>query len=361
MAETKPDERTLVVTGSQDKATAAAGGEQKFVEKMVKKSSVETTQAECPSNEQEEKRDNKSRPSFLREAFPEQPSGWSWLASGATDFLSTLKEEVSTVAVGVSKAMKETVKEVREDIQEIGQDIRSILVDDTEIRKDSNKCLVAIKRLNLIDKRISQLNALVDDFTAFRSILATKHRHLKTFLTKKKIGGQVIVNACLDLSKSVDKIDCRQGEEDKMLDVKIVSPLGVVVERIQICRDLFTRYQDKKQEYEQVHRRCMKSIQSNSSPENVAINQKTIGVANKELDTTENDFIDSVKSLQKFIETHVSEKFHSAAQDLLLTDKSVINESSEETDVELMNALEAESSVEGTLETGTESKDQSLP
>merc|ERR1712060_848625 len=92
------------------------------------------------------------------------PSSWGWLASGATEILSTLKEEVSTVAVGVSKAM-----------QEIGEDIRLMLTAEEEIRKDSNKCLVAIKRLNLIDKRVNQLNVLVVDFQAFRSILATKH------------------------------------------------------------------------------------------------------------------------------------------------------------------------------------------
>jgi len=366
MAEPIPDETNAAlgvehVPSVEPTPTVVAASEGKAV---VADDVVETVNHESPEakvqrpSEQEEKLQGESIIPTGRDRSNEQsvgnsPSSWAWLASGATEILSTLKEEVSTVAVGVSKAMQETVKEVREDIQEIGEDIRLLLTTEEEIRKDSNKCLVAIKRLNLIDKRVNQLNVLVVDFQAFRSILATKHKNLKTFLTKKKIGGELIVDACLELSKSIDKIDSRQAEEDRILDAKFLSPLGVVIERIQICRDLLTQYQEKKKEFQLTARRCRTSIQSDPSSENATSSQDALGTANWVFETAEVDFIDAVKSLQKFIETHVAEKFHSAAESLT-AEKSLINDSDDETDVELLNALEAESSVEGsegTLET----------
>jgi len=365
--EPKPDDTNLASTAANDdtvESTANAlpapvgktcEGDEEVVNNLTQTTPSEA-QVRHPTNEHEEKlRADPSTPPRTDRSYEQNsgnfPTGWSWLASGATDLLSTLKDEVSTVAVGVSKVMQDTVKEVREDIQEIGEDIRSMLTDEPEIRKDSNKCLVAVKRLNLIDKRVNQLNVLVDDFQAFRSILATKHRNLRTFLEKKKIGGQVIVDACLELSKSIDKIDSRQAEEDRILDANFFSPLGVVVERIQICRDVFAQYQDKKKEFQQTTRRCRKSIQNDPSPENATSNQEALAMANQALETAEIDFIDSVKSLQKFIETHIAEKFHSAAENLNPAEKSLTNESEDETDVELMNALEAESSVEGSEET----------
>jgi len=364
MAEPKPDETNAALGADPVLETATAvsacegeaDGADKVVEKKTQESPVEA-KVDSPSEQEEKLKGDTNIPSggdrSNEQSAVNFPSGWGWLASGATEILSTLKEEVSTVAVGVSKAMQETVKEVREDIQEIGEDIRLMLTTEEEIRKDSSKCLVAIKRLNLIDKRVNQLNVLVVDFQAFRSILATKHKNLKTFLTKKKFGGELIVDACLELSKSIDNIDSRQAEEDRILDAKFLSPLGVVIERIQICRDVFTQYQEKKKEFQLTSRRCRKSIQSDPSPENTASNQEVVGLANQVLETAEVDFIDSVKSLQKFIETHIAEKFHSAAESMT-ADQS--NDSDDETDVELLNALEAESSVEGTegtLETGT--------
>lgn len=366
--EPKPDDTNLASTtaaANEDTIVSTAtavevlGGQTGEGDKEAANNLIQTTppetQVQHSTAEEEEKlRTDPSTPPRNDRGYEQNsgnfPSGWSWLTSGATDLLSTLKEEVSTVAVGVSKVMQDTVKEVRDDIQEIGEDIRSMLTDEPEIRKDSNKCVVAVKRLNLIDKRVNQLNVLVDDFQAFRSILATKHRNLRNFLAKKKIGGQLIVDACLELSKSIDKIDSRQAEEDRILDANFFSPLGIVVERIQICRDVFAQYQEKKKEFQQTTRRCRKSIQNNPSPENAASKQEAIAMANQALETAEVDFIDSVKSLQKFIETHIAEKFHSAAENLNPAEKSLTNESEDETDVELMNALEAESSVEGSEE-----------
>jgi len=352
------DDDTVVPTVTAVAASGVQAGQAEEVEEKIIQDPPPEAQVGHQSQQEEEKPKVDTSTPLRSDRTSEQapgnfPSGWSWLASGATEILSTLKEEVSTVAVGVSKVVQETVKEVREDIQEIGEDFRLMLTTEPEIRKDSNKCVVAIKRLNLIDKRVNQLYVLVDDFKAFRSILGTKHKNLKNFLKKKKIGGQIIVDACLELSNSIDQIDSRQLEEDRILDAKIFSPLGIVVERVQICRDLNLQYQEKKKEFQQTTRRCRSSIQNDPSTENTASNQETMNLATQVLETAETDFIDSVKSLQKFIETHVAEKFHSAAESL--ADKS-LNDSDEETDVDLLNALEAESSAEGTeesLETGT--------
>jgi len=274
--------------------------------------------------------------------------GWSWLASGATDLLSTFKQEVSTVAVGVQKAVKNTVKEVREDIHEMSQDLKSMLLDEGEVKKDSKKCEIAVKRLNLIDKRTTQLRLLVEDLVTFRSILSTKQKSLKTFLVKRRIGGQPIVDACHELAQSIEDLDSRHTSQDNTLDAKILTPLGIVRERIQISRDLYVQYNQKKQVFEQVAGQWRKSqLQDNgATTQDLNRHQEAFNNAVEALETAETDFVESIKNLQKFIETNVADKFHEGAEELLPAVKDSNDESLDEADADLLNALEAESSAE---------------
>jgi len=284
-----------------------------------------------------------------RDKSENQDSGgasWGWFASGATDLLSTLKQEVSTVAVGVKKAVKNTVKEVREDIHEMSQDLKSMLLDDGEVRKDSKKCEVAVKRLNLIDKRTSQLRLLVEDLVTFRSILSTKHKNLKSFLEKRRIGGQPIVDACLELSQSIEELDSRHTMQDNVFEAKVLTPLGIVRERVQISRDLYVQYNQKKIGFEQVAGQWRKSqLQNNANTADLKVHQESFNNAIEALDTSENDFIESVKNLQKFVESSVADKFREGAEDLVSGEKSS-NDGLDEADADLLNALEAESSEE---------------
>lgn len=284
-------------------------------------------------------------------------AGWSWFASGATDLLSTLKQEVSTVAVGVKKAVKNTVKEVREDIHEMSQDLKSMLLDESEVRKDSRKCEVAVKRLNLIDKRTSQLRLLVEDLVTFRSILSTKHKNLKSFLDKRRIGGQPIVDACLELSQSIEELDTRHSSQDNVFETNILTPLGIVRERVQISRDLYVQYNQKKNGFGEVAGQWRKSqLQSNASATELKGHQESFNNAIAALDTAENDFIESVKNLQKFVESSVADKFRDGAEELVSGEKSS-NDGLDEADADLLNALEAESSEEDeqeVLEAGEE-------
>merc|ERR1719326_609397 len=131
-------------------------------------------------------------------------------------------------------------------------DIRHMIGSDSvETTKDSKRTETALKRLNLIDKRIGQLNLITQDLIAFRSILLTKQAALNTFLSTKKIGGQPAVDACVELSKSLQALDEQHKRTDGILDARIAQPLGIVVERIGIARDLYTEYSSKKLEFEQ--------------------------------------------------------------------------------------------------------------
>merc|ERR1719233_1763157 len=228
----------------------------------------------------------------------------------------------------------------------MSQDLRSMLLDEGEVKKDSKKCEIAVKRLNLIDKRTSQLRLLVEDLVTFRSILSTKHKTLKTFLDKRRIGGQPIVEACLELSNSIGELDSRHANQDNVLEANILTPLGIVRERVQISRDLYVQYNQKKMGFEQIAGQWRKSqLQTNTNTQELMQHQESFNNAIEALDTAENDFIESVKNLQKFVESSVAEKFLTGAEDLVPREKSS-NDVLDEADAELLNALEAESSNE---------------
>jgi len=163
MTETEPDEPVAVdsraanvkepTTKEDKKADSEAGGRTE-VENIVDVNELVAASAEKPKapslkndspptsinyhQEQDQSAEQKQDVGSVDDVSVNS-KGWGWLASGATDLLSTLKQEVSTVAVGVKKVVKNTVKEVREDIHEMSQDLRSMLLDEGEVKKDSKK------------------------------------------------------------------------------------------------------------------------------------------------------------------------------------------------------------------------------
>jgi len=180
----------------------------------------------------------------------------------------------------------------------------------------------------------------------FRSILSTKHKALKTFLEKRRIGGQPIVDACQELAQSIEELDTRHNNQDNVFEANIVTPLGIVRERIQISRDLYVQYNERKLLFEQTAGQWRKSQlqDSNANKQELNRHQEAFNGAIDAMETAETDFVESIKNLQKYIETNVADKFHEGAEELLPVGKTSNAESLDEADEDLLNALEAESS-----------------